>query len=87
MLHRFGEQAEGATPAFLLQCMSFLPAHSGGSLPWIKMSANDGEADSRQCLLRPKRSHVNLLSHFECVIDLDAKVARGAFDLGMAEQS
>jgi hypothetical protein len=31
----------------------------------------------------PKRSHVNFLSNLKCIVDLDAKVADGAFDLGM----
>ena len=69
-----------------------LLAHCGGSLPCVKMSANDSKADSRQQMWRaevsalPNRSHVNLLGHLECVIDLDAKVSRGALDLGMAEE-
>jgi hypothetical protein len=37
-------------------------------------------------LLCPNDSHINLFDHFECVIDLDAKVSRCALDFGMAEQ-
>jgi hypothetical protein len=38
-------------------------------------------------LLCPNGSHINLLCHFERVVDLDAKVSRGALDLGMSERS
>jgi hypothetical protein len=45
-----------------------------------------GTCRAEGVLLCPNGSHLNLFRHRKCVIDLDAKVSRGALDLGMAEQ-
>ena len=37
-------------------------------------------------LLCPRRSHVDLLGNCKGIVNLDAEIAHGAFDLGMAQQ-
>jgi len=76
------------------------PYRASGLVPWPtaavrchaarwrqwKVKRTVGEHVGQRCLVCPNDSHINLFGHFEGVIHLDAKVSRGALDLGMAEQ-
>jgi hypothetical protein len=58
----------------LLWCMCLDVAHRGPN------------GSGRACLLCPGSSDVNLFRYGKGIIDLDAKVPDGAFDLGVTEQ-
>jgi hypothetical protein len=71
------------------RCLELAP--TGGSRQCSGAPAIEGKADcrgksGRGSLLCPNSSHIKLFGHLECVIDLDAKVSRGALDLGVPEQ-
>jgi hypothetical protein len=70
---------------FVLWHRAAVRCHTARWRQW-KVKRTVGGRVGQRCLLCPNDSHINLFGHFECVIDLDAKVSRGALDLGMAEQ-
>jgi hypothetical protein len=51
------------------------------------LAQNGGRTAGRACPLCPGISDINLFRYCQGVVDLDAEIPDGAFDLGMAEQS